>query len=123
MPSDQEVIAQVLAGQTDSYAVLVSRYERLARAALQPTGFEPDEAMLPAMPQSFDGYRLLQEYYALPERFLFFTLEGLDRASIRCARPSLSSIRRSPCSEPLEPKPPPARNGKRARRWSVQIRL
>ena len=33
MSSDQEVIAQVLAGQTDSYAVLVSRYERLAQAA------------------------------------------------------------------------------------------
>jgi RNA polymerase sigma-70 factor (ECF subfamily) len=33
VPSDQEVIAQVLAGQTGSYAVLVSRYERLARAA------------------------------------------------------------------------------------------
>ncbi|HWB08921.1 MAG TPA: sigma-70 family RNA polymerase sigma factor [Pirellulales bacterium] len=33
MPSDQEVIAQVLAGQTDAYALLVSRYERLARAA------------------------------------------------------------------------------------------
>ncbi|HUY92832.1 MAG TPA: sigma-70 family RNA polymerase sigma factor [Pirellulales bacterium] len=33
MPSDQEVIAQVLAGQTNAYAELVSRYERLARAA------------------------------------------------------------------------------------------
>lgn len=33
MPSDQEVIAQVLAGQTDRYATLVSRYQRLARAA------------------------------------------------------------------------------------------
>lgn len=33
MPSDQELIAQVLAGQTDRYATLVSRYERLARAA------------------------------------------------------------------------------------------
>ncbi|MGH7137778.1 MAG: RNA polymerase sigma factor [Pirellulales bacterium] len=33
MPSDQEVIAQVLSGQIDSYAILVSRYERLALAA------------------------------------------------------------------------------------------
>lgn len=33
MLSDQEVVAQVLAGQTDAYAVLVARYERLARAA------------------------------------------------------------------------------------------
>jgi type VI secretion system protein ImpG len=66
--------------------------ERLAPAALQPAGFEPYEAMLPAMPQTFDGYRLLQEYYALPERFLFFTLDGLDRASIRCAGTELDVI-------------------------------
>ena len=33
MPSDEEVIAQVLAGQTNAFAVLVSRYDRLARAA------------------------------------------------------------------------------------------
>ena len=33
VPSDHEVVAQVLAGQTDAYAMLVSRYERLARAA------------------------------------------------------------------------------------------
>ena len=58
-------------------------HERLPPTALQPAGFEPAEAMLPALPQTFDGYRLLQEYYALPERFLFFTLSGLDRAVIR----------------------------------------
>lgn len=33
MLSDQEVVALVLGGQTAAYAVLVSRYERLARAA------------------------------------------------------------------------------------------
>ena len=48
-------------------------------------GFDADEALLPRLPQSFDGYRLLQEYYAMPERFLFVAIEGLDRAAIRCA--------------------------------------
>lgn len=66
--------------------------ERLAPAALEPTGFEPEEALLPVQPETFDGYRLLQEYYALPERFLFFTLRGLDRATIRCAGPELEII-------------------------------
>lgn len=33
MSSDHDIVVQVLAGQTDEYAVLVSRYERLARAA------------------------------------------------------------------------------------------
>lgn len=57
--------------------------ERLPRDALRPLGFEEDEALLPRAPQSFDGYRLLQEYYAMPERFLFVEIAGLDRAAMR----------------------------------------
>ncbi len=57
--------------------------ERLPPTALRAMGFEPGEALLPRAPQSFDGYRLLQEYYAMPERFLFVELDGLDRAAIR----------------------------------------
>ncbi len=66
--------------------------ERLPPTALQPAGFEPGEALLPVLPETFDGYRLLQEFYALPERFLFFTLSGLDRAAIRCAGPELEIV-------------------------------
>jgi type VI secretion system protein ImpG len=66
--------------------------DRLPVSSLQPAGFSEEEALLPRAPVSFDGYRLLQEYYALPERFLFFTLRGLDRASIRCASPDLEVI-------------------------------
>jgi type VI secretion system protein ImpG len=58
--------------------------DKLPRAALRPAGFAPEEALLPCGSVSFDGYRLLQEYYAMPQRFLFFTLDGLGRASIRC---------------------------------------
>ena len=36
--------------------------------------------MLPYSPRSFLGYRLLQEYFAFPEKFLFVDLGGLDRA-------------------------------------------
>ncbi len=45
-----------------------------------PKGFERDEALLPIPRQSFDGYRLLQEYFAMPERFLFVELTGLKPA-------------------------------------------
>ncbi len=45
-----------------------------------PRGFEPEEALLPTPRQSFDGYRLLQEYFAMPERFLFVELTGLRPA-------------------------------------------
>ena len=57
--------------------------ERLPPDAIRAVGFEANEAMLPRAPQSFDGYRLVQEYYAMPERFLFVELSGLDRAAIR----------------------------------------
>ena len=59
--------------------------ESLPPSAIKPLGFDPEEALLPRVPQSFDGYRLLQEYYAMPERFLFVAIQGLDKAAIRCA--------------------------------------
>ena len=35
--------------------------------------------MLPFSRRSFAGYRLLQEYFAFPEKFLFLDLSGLDQ--------------------------------------------
>ena len=40
-------------------------------------GFSNDEALLPAEMRSFRGYRLLSEYFACPERFLFVELSEL----------------------------------------------
>lgn len=42
-------------------------------------GFEDDQALLPAEQRSFRGYRLLSEYFACPERFLFAELKDLGR--------------------------------------------
>lgn len=66
--------------------------ERLSGACLRPLGFEPEEALLPLAPQSFDGYRLLQEYYAMPERFLFVELAELERAAARAPGRELEVI-------------------------------
>lgn len=52
----------------------------LPGAGISAVGFEPEEALLPTPRRSFDGYRLLQEYFALPERFLFVKLNGLHAA-------------------------------------------
>ena len=43
-------------------------------------GFAPDEALLPPAPHGFEGYRLLREYFAFPQRFLFFRLEGFQES-------------------------------------------
>ncbi|MCB1332957.1 MAG: type VI secretion system baseplate subunit TssF [Roseivivax sp.] len=53
--------------------------------AVVPRGFDADEALLPTPRRSFDGYRLLQEYFAMPERFLFCELQGLRPALNKAA--------------------------------------
>jgi type VI secretion system protein ImpG len=43
-------------------------------------GFDNEDALLPAEERSFRGYRLLTEYFACPERFLFALLKGMNKA-------------------------------------------
>ncbi len=59
--------------------------EALAGGAVEPQGFSPEEALLPTPRRSFDGYRLLQEYFAMPERFMFVELQGLQPAVKRAS--------------------------------------
>ena len=44
---------------------------------LRPAGFPESECMLPYPRRSFPGYRLLQEYFTFPDKFLFFDIDGL----------------------------------------------
>ncbi len=57
-----------------------ARSVSLPATALRPVGYEDGEAMLPQSPRGFEGYRLLQEYFAFPDRFLFFAVDGLREA-------------------------------------------
>ncbi|KAA8707595.1 type VI secretion system baseplate subunit TssF [Pseudomonas cannabina] len=66
--------------------------ERLSADALRPCGFDDREAALPVVPQAFQGYRLLQEYFALPQRFLFVDFSQLTRAVQRCSGQELELI-------------------------------
>ncbi|MFD3190508.1 type VI secretion system baseplate subunit TssF [Sedimentitalea sp. HM32M-2] len=61
----------------------------LADGAVLHRGFEQDEALLPPQRRAFDGYRLLQEYFAMPERFLFVELQGLRPALARAKGPDV----------------------------------
>ncbi|WP_134633727.1 type VI secretion system baseplate subunit TssF, partial [Pseudomonas aeruginosa] len=58
--------------------------ERLPTSSLRARGFDDEDALLPVVPRAFQGYRLLQEYFALPARFLFVEFSGLNRALRRC---------------------------------------
>ncbi len=50
------------------------------RDAIARCGFEEHEALIPYSRRSFQGYRLLHEYFAFPQRFLFVTLRELGEA-------------------------------------------
>lgn len=50
----------------------------LAGNAVTSAGWEEKEALLPWDKRSFSGYRLLHEYFAFPEKFLFFEVNHLE---------------------------------------------
>jgi type VI secretion system protein ImpG len=49
----------------------------LPASRVRPVGFEENEAMIRYPRRSFQGYRLLQEYFAIPEKFFFIEIGGL----------------------------------------------
>ena len=51
----------------------------LPKGALSPVGFAPDENVIPCPPHAHPGYRLLQEYFSCPEKFMFFDVGQLDQ--------------------------------------------
>jgi type VI secretion system protein ImpG len=60
--------------------------------AVDAVGLADDEALFPYGPRSFQGYRLLAEYFAFPTRFLFVKLKGLAAAVRRCTGPELEIV-------------------------------
>jgi type VI secretion system protein ImpG len=66
--------------------------EILPAAVIRRVGFQEEEALLPKGPRSFEGYRLLKEYFACPQRFLFFELTGLAAAIQKCDADRLDII-------------------------------
>ncbi len=55
-------------------------HEALDGDCVEPVGFDDEQALLPLTLHGFEGYRLLQEYFAFPQRFLFFDLCGIGPA-------------------------------------------
>ena len=78
------IYEQILAHKTG--LVVQSPAERGKSLAVLPAenvrrvGFSESEALLPPSPRSFEGYRLLREYFAFSQRFLFLGFEGFGDA-------------------------------------------
>ena len=54
----------------------------LPREALVQVGFEQHEAALPWPQRAFSGHRLLTEYFAFPDKFLYVEISGLEARSV-----------------------------------------
>lgn len=64
----------------------------LPPSSIRPVGFSEDEALLPQSPRTFEGYRLLREYFAFPQRFLFFGLGGIGELVKTCTTQQLDLV-------------------------------
>ncbi len=58
-------------------SVAGSPWAALPSGSVRLIGMENHEALLPPAPNTFEGYRLLLEYFSFPQRFLFFKLLNL----------------------------------------------
>jgi len=75
----------------------------LDATAIQAAGFAGDEPLFPYPANCFPGYRLLQEYFALPAKFLAVELSGLATAAPEAAACC------APMARPRSPRPGPDR--------------
>jgi type VI secretion system protein ImpG len=53
------------------------QYRWLPPTAITCDGYREDQALLPYGNRSFSGYRLLHEYFVCPDRFRFFSINGI----------------------------------------------
>jgi type VI secretion system protein ImpG len=76
---------ELICGQTMGILVLAGegigvRHAVLSADSVQPVGFDDEHALLPVTHRGLAGYRLMQEYFAFPQRFLFFDLTDIGQA-------------------------------------------
>lgn len=90
-------IYEQLVANTLAVAILPTKKERvwselITQQPIRVMGYADNQALLPFGPRSFQGYRLLHEYFAFPERFLFVELTGLRKAVSQCEDAELDVV-------------------------------
>lgn len=71
-----------LTHQLESVLVLPSGTRLGGKESIRPAGFSDEEGILPTGRSTHPAYRLLQEYFAFREKFLFVTLSGLEKLEL-----------------------------------------
>ena len=61
-------------------------------SCVRRVGFDNKQKLLPYDARSFQGYRLLHEYFTFPQRFMFVELAGLNSAIQHCDQNQLDFI-------------------------------
>ncbi|WP_293268155.1 type VI secretion system baseplate subunit TssF [Neptunomonas sp.] len=79
----------VLLRSTESTSPLV---EVLPVESIRQVGFSDNQSLLPDDSRSFSGYRLLREYFAFSDRFLFADFTGLGSVTKRCKHAEIDLI-------------------------------
>jgi type VI secretion system protein ImpG len=64
----------------------------IAADRVQPVGYDDADAMLPVTLRGLSGTRLMQEYFAFPQRFMFIDVAGLAPAFAECAGTSFEIV-------------------------------
>lgn len=81
-PSTSMQLYELLSAHTLGIAVSSTQEDPspslLPKSSLSEVGFAPEEALLPWPARSFDGFRLLSEYFAFPQKFMFLDISGLN---------------------------------------------
>lgn len=79
----------------------VKAQTHLPASSIRQVGFSDEEKLLPFGTRSFQGYRLLQEYFAFPQRFLFVELAGLEGAwaALEGTEAEVAVFLKKPCLE------------------------
>ncbi|MGR9117608.1 MAG: type VI secretion system baseplate subunit TssF [Gammaproteobacteria bacterium] len=80
----EQMLANTIAMVVQPVHRPVAWQQVIRHSPVRPLGFEEDQALLPYVSRSFQGYRLLQEYFAFPERFMFVELTQLNDAVQQC---------------------------------------
>jgi type VI secretion system protein ImpG len=73
------MVSDTLRVRTGDGSDMPDRTAVLPKSCLAAVGFGADEGLLDYGDRSFLGYRLLSEYFAFPEKFLFVDFLGLDK--------------------------------------------
>ena len=80
--SGRDIIVREVAGEPRSPgASATPKMLTLPASALSPAGLGPNEGMLPYPGRSFEAYRLIQEYFVFPEKYLFMDLAGFTKVA------------------------------------------